>query len=467
MKRILLVIFGILLLCVLPMCAQAAQVLEDGAAGETVMVLTRRLVELGFISESVDEYDGRVISAIGDFQTANGLERTGIADIETQQAMNSDDAVTRAEYIMKFSERYDGRVLSVGSSGDDVKKMQAVLNELGYYKYNPDGKFGEGTRRAVINYQHANGLEDTGVADESMFIRLYEGESVRYEDYVRSQCAVRGDSGMNVRDIQHRLIELGYFSGEATGAYGENTSRAVSRFQYDNGIAQTGNVNIETYEALFSPAAQPAKDDGALYPGDSGEEVTAMQIRLGQLGFYGGEPSGEYDYKTETAVMLFRAANGFVITENAGADVLSVMNSDSARDVTAIEEAEISLDTDDMKLICDCAAGLSGVQFSDAPEGMTTGFAFVRYLYAHCGVELGDPTWAIERLADAENTVTDMAPGNIVLLGRSRNGNDSIRFAVCLGGGNLAYVNEITGVVEINALDSIDHSSIYVWKVGG
>ena len=76
MKRILLVIFGILLLCALPMCAQAAQVLEDGAAGETVMVLTRRLVELGFISESVDEYDGRVISAIGDFQTANGLERT-------------------------------------------------------------------------------------------------------------------------------------------------------------------------------------------------------------------------------------------------------------------------------------------------------------------------------------------------------------------------------------------------------
>ena len=69
--------------------AQAAQVLEGGATGETVMVLTRRLSELGYMNESVDVYSEKVSSAIGDFQQANGLERTGVADIVTQQKMNA------------------------------------------------------------------------------------------------------------------------------------------------------------------------------------------------------------------------------------------------------------------------------------------------------------------------------------------------------------------------------------------
>ncbi len=465
LRRFITQFIILLMLCAAVGCAQAAQVLEDGAAGETVMVLTRRLVELGFIGESVNVYDERVISAVGDFQTANGLERTGIADIETQQKMNSDDAVTRGEYISQFSEKYDGMTLGVGSTGDQVKRMQTVLGELGYYDYKPDGKFGEGTRRAVINYQHANGLEDTGVADESMFIRLYEGESISYSEYVTSQCAVRGDTGMNVRDIQHRLIELGYYSGEITGSYGENTARAVSRFQYDNGIVQSGNVNIETYEALFSPAAQPAKDDGTLYPGDEGEDVSAMQQQLAVLGFYLTEPSGVYDYDTQTAIMLFRVANGFRMGENAGIDVLGVMYSGSAKDISAVPGIEECVEDDEINAACEFAAGMSGVQFG-VSSGSSASYGFVRYVYARCGYDVGDPQHALERMADAGETVADVSRGDIVLFGRERNGETQVRFAVCIGGGNVAYVNEITGIVEINTIDSIDYSSIYVWKVG-
>lgn len=452
-------------LCAVSVSAQAAQVLEDGAAGETVMVLTRRLVELGFITESKDVYDERVISAVGDFQTANGLERTGIADIPTQQMMNNDEVRTREEYIIAFSEKYDGMALASGSTGEEVKKMQTRLGELGYYEYKPDGKFGEGTRRAVINYQHANGLEDTGVADESMFIRLYEGESVSYDDYVTSQCAVRGDSGMNVRDIQHRLIELGYFTGEATGTYGENTARAVSRFQYDNGIAQSGNVNFETYEALFSPAAQAAQDDGTLYPGDEGDKVSDMQEQLGELGYYSAEVTGKYDHETEIAVMLFRSANGFTVSQNAGPDVLEVLYSGKAKDASQTENSAAALNENDVDTVCELALEMGGQQFGVDTEPYA-GYMFIRYLYAHCGVDIGDPAWAVDNLSDADVTVNDMAKGNIVVLGRKRSGETVVRFALCIGNGKLAYVNEITGVVEINSLDSIDHSSIYVWQVG-
>ena len=76
MKRF---IYTMLILLLAATNAQAAQVLEGGATGETVMVLTRRLSELGYMNESVDVYSEKVSSAIGDFQQANGLERTGVA----------------------------------------------------------------------------------------------------------------------------------------------------------------------------------------------------------------------------------------------------------------------------------------------------------------------------------------------------------------------------------------------------
>jgi len=465
MIKCLLKIFVILpVLCALCLCAQAAQVLEDGASGETVMVLTRRLVELGYMDESVSEYDERVISAIGDFQTANGLARTGVADIETQQAMNSGKAVTRQEYIMRFSVRYDGRTLTTGSSGEEVRQMQAVLYELGYYKYEPDGKFGEATRRAVANFQRAHGLEDTGIADESVFIRLYEGEPVPYSDYVTSRCAVRGENGMHVRAIQVRLIELGYYSGEVSGTYGENTSRAVSRFQYDNGINQSGNVDTETYEALFSYNAQPAEDDGSLYPGDSGDDVRAMQERLAELGYFSGNADGIYDRETETAVMLFRAANGMEISENACLDMLGLLYSVAPNDAAWFETTSVTVDSDDISLVCGYAESLKSMPFAEESEYY--GLSFVRYLYAHCGVHIGDPDEAIEGMGSAQDTVTDIAQGDIIVLRSEKDGEIRFSFALCIGGGNIARVNDITGAVEIIPFAGLDYTHIHVWEVG-
>ena len=44
--------------------------------------------------------------------------------------------------------------------------MQTQLKELGDYKGSiRTGKFGEGTTRAVANFQKANGLNASGVAD--------------------------------------------------------------------------------------------------------------------------------------------------------------------------------------------------------------------------------------------------------------------------------------------------------------
>jgi len=463
MKRfaITMLIFALLL----SVSGHAAQVLEDGAAGETVLVLTRRLSELGFIAEAVSEYDEKVISAISDFQTANGLERTGIADIETQQKMNASDVVTRSDYITAFSVKYAGKNVTAGSSGDDVIMIQRALSELGYYAYNSDGKFGEATRRAVVEYQKANGLEGTGIADASMFLRLFEGDSISRGDYVRSQCAIKGDSGSHVRAIQDRLKALGYYNGDSTATYGDNTTRAVRRFQFDNDITQTGNVDVVTYEALFDPDAMHAANDGTLIPGDSGDSVFEMQRQLAALGFMEETPEGVYDRETETAVMLFRAANGLDIVAEADREMLDRLYSGSASDLSALAETLSHLDGEGHEHVSQRARSMVGTNFQ-TDDGLFPGFGFVQYVFAGCGVDVGDPAYAIERLGTTADARGDMSAGNVLVLGRVSDDELLLCFAVCVGGDEVVYADVQTGVVVQAHFDDIPHTSAYVWKIG-
>lgn len=56
------------------------------------------------------------------------------------------------------------RTLQMGSRGDDVRRLQARLNDVGDYGLAEDGIFGAMTRSAVVRFQRANGLDDDGIA---------------------------------------------------------------------------------------------------------------------------------------------------------------------------------------------------------------------------------------------------------------------------------------------------------------
>ena len=53
-------------------------------------------------------------------------------------------------------------VLEVGSSGEDVRKVQQKLIQWGYLSGGADGKYGEQTRAAVAAFQRKNGLTADG-----------------------------------------------------------------------------------------------------------------------------------------------------------------------------------------------------------------------------------------------------------------------------------------------------------------
>lgn len=59
-----------------------------------------------------------------------------------------------------------------------------------------------------------------------------------------------GSTGSQVRTIQTKLKNWGYYSGEVDGIYGAQTQRAVEYFQRKNGLSADGVAGPATLKAL-------------------------------------------------------------------------------------------------------------------------------------------------------------------------------------------------------------------------
>ena len=68
----------------------------------------------------------------------------------------------------------------------------------------------------------------------------------------------KGMNGEDVRKLQQALIDLGYLSDGADGAFGSNTHNAVVMFQAVNGLSADGLAGAKTQEVLYSGNALSA-----------------------------------------------------------------------------------------------------------------------------------------------------------------------------------------------------------------
>ena len=61
----------------------------------------------------------------------------------------------------------------------------------------------------------------------------------------------KNDSGEAVYHLQHKLTDLGYYSGKCSGTYLDGTVNAVKAYQKDHGIRVTGRADIATLESIY------------------------------------------------------------------------------------------------------------------------------------------------------------------------------------------------------------------------
>ncbi len=165
--------------------------LRFGSTGSDVKQLQTQLTELGYYKGKISgNFLESTQKAVQQLQKKNGMEVTGVADADLQEMiqagkiLNSSDvasdtdtpAPNLANYLVDDNEnsvpvpdvpvKYTKKLKS-GSKGKLVKEMQTRLAELGYYEGPISGNFQKYTVRAVKAIQTQNGLESTGVVDET------------------------------------------------------------------------------------------------------------------------------------------------------------------------------------------------------------------------------------------------------------------------------------------------------------
>ena len=227
-------------------------------------------------------------------------------------------------------------VLRMGSTGSDVSDLQARLSELSYYTGTIDGKYAYETQQAVIEFQTRNGLTADGIAGRETQDLLYSGSAqpkVVSAGAAQTQYLLlkEGSSGLEVRKLQGRLAELGYYAGGVDGIYGATTTSAVKAFQRNNGLSGDGQAGEQTQTKLYSSTAKYASSPvttanpdqtRTLSIGMTGNDVYALQERLIELRYLTGVADGVFGTETQAALTQFQKNNGLTADGEAGASTL-------------------------------------------------------------------------------------------------------------------------------------------------
>jgi N-acetylmuramoyl-L-alanine amidase len=120
----------------------------------------------------------------------------------------------------------------------------------------------------------------------------------------------RADTGERPRDLQGRLLALGFHveaSELESHEFGASTEAAVRNFQQERGLLVDGVVGPQTWEELVE--AGYSLGDRVLYlrhPFFRGDDVRALQRRLNTLGFDPGREDGILGEQTARAIHDFQ-----------------------------------------------------------------------------------------------------------------------------------------------------------------
>jgi peptidoglycan DL-endopeptidase LytE len=215
--------------------------------------------------------------------------------------------------------------LKIGMKNDDVKQLQQILKNKGYFTYHTaTGYFGPITETAVKNFQSAFGLPQSGVFDRKTYERLIANpQKATAVQPTASRTLKIGSRGKDVSQLQSQLKLLGYFTYPSiTEYYGTITAEAVRKFQKDYGLSVDGVAGSKTLNKLQEVLNQkgtsaptknitePSQPEIRLTIGSVGEEVKKVQAKLKELGYFTYPiVTGYYGTTTYDAVKEFQKDN--------------------------------------------------------------------------------------------------------------------------------------------------------------
>ncbi|MDX8047101.1 peptidoglycan-binding protein [Gracilibacillus sp. S3-1-1] len=171
-------------------------------------------------------YGSQTAKAVKEFQSAQKLAVTGIADPTTWSRLES--AATGP--------------LKNPMYRDDVVSLKKDLVKLGFGDFAFTDYYGSQTAKAVKQFQSYYGLSADGVVGK--------GTTSKMESIINSPYQ-KGKSASKISDYKKMLRNLGYSKGITTTKYfGATTEKRVKEFQKDNGLRVNGILDEVTIKAL-------------------------------------------------------------------------------------------------------------------------------------------------------------------------------------------------------------------------
>lgn len=158
-------------------------------------------------------------------------------------------------------------LLSEGDDSEQVRELQHRLLQLEWFEGKITSQYGEKTRLAVEGFQTKRGFNATGEVDQVTWDKLVDMTRKPTHDEMYNvlkpgkALLKKGDTGAKVKDLQARLKQIAWFSGDVTGNYGDVTVEAVKGFQQKREIPVTGEVDQRTQERLRAMTRTPSKDE--------------------------------------------------------------------------------------------------------------------------------------------------------------------------------------------------------------
>ncbi|MEL6382144.1 MAG: peptidoglycan-binding protein [Cyanobacteria bacterium J06626_18] len=161
--------------------------------------------------------------------------------------------------------------LRLGSDGNPVEELQALLTLLGYFQNPVDGNYQDTTETAVRAFQQDVGITSDGIVGPATWDKLLpppstdltppaiiadttETTEIQSEDKdepVALPTLRAGMHGPAVTRVQERLKALGFYAGALDGVFGPGTETAVMEFQESVQLVDDGVVGPATWGALL------------------------------------------------------------------------------------------------------------------------------------------------------------------------------------------------------------------------
>lgn len=215
------------------------------------------------------------------------IDKTNVLDIDNISKMDSNSLIPAP--------------IKKGSEHQIVTTIQARLMELGFMEEDKaTSYFGDSTEDAIKKFERQLGFPIDGICSLEVYSALMAKNAPTYE-------VKRGYQGDDIKILQQQLYELSYllYEDDVNGFFGKKTEIAVKEMQKSNNLAQTGAIDIETLNFLYSENVKAYtitnKSDPSI--------IKTYQIKLRDLGYYFGECNGFYGDDFRMAVRVYQLNN--------------------------------------------------------------------------------------------------------------------------------------------------------------